>query len=174
MTDRIWPCVELQWEWLGGTPSIRRAAVVGDGLPARRLAEALTRGGFEVEHSARTDLSHHDLVCFAMPANDLPRAMARYGEHVPERAGILLRSKGLVPPLGNLPSAYVAERTAAHAIATLDGPLAPNAKLTIAGADEAFVAQLQTAFTAAGSDVARTTDLTGAHEPTRTWRTRAA
>jgi glycerol-3-phosphate dehydrogenase (NAD(P)+) len=174
VTDRIWPCVELQWEWLGGTPSIRRAAVVGDGLPARRLAEALTRGGFEVEHPARTDLSHHDLVCFAMPANDLPGAMERYGEHVPERAGILLRSKGVVPPLGTLPSAYVAERTAARAIATLDGTLAPNAKLTIAGADQAFLTQLQTAFTAAGFDVARTSDVTGAREPTRTWRIRAA
>jgi 1-acyl-sn-glycerol-3-phosphate acyltransferase len=31
VTDRIWPCVELQWEWLGGTRSIRRAAV---GAPA--------------------------------------------------------------------------------------------------------------------------------------------
>jgi 1-acyl-sn-glycerol-3-phosphate acyltransferase len=29
VTDRIWPCVELQWEWLGGTPS--RAAVIGAG-----------------------------------------------------------------------------------------------------------------------------------------------
>ena len=27
VTDRIWPCVELQWEWLGGTPRVRRAAV---------------------------------------------------------------------------------------------------------------------------------------------------
>jgi glycerol-3-phosphate dehydrogenase (NAD(P)+) len=174
VTDRIWPCVELQWEWLGGTPSIRRAAVVGDGLPARRLAEALTRGGFEVEHPARTDLSHHDLVCFAMPANDLPRAMERYGEHVPERAGILLRANGLVPPLGTLPSAYVAERTAARAIATLDGALTPGTRLTIAGADEAFLAQLEKAFTAARLDVDRAEDVTGAHEPTRTWRTRVA
>jgi glycerol-3-phosphate dehydrogenase (NAD(P)+) len=174
VTDRIWPCVELQWEWLGGTPSIRRAAVVGDGLPARRLVDALTRGGFEVESPARTELSHHDLVCFAMPANDLPRAIERYGEHIPERAGILLRANGLVPPLGTLPSAYVAERTAARAIATLDGDLAPNSKLTIAGADQAFLTQLQTAFTAAGFDVARTSDVTGAPEPTRTWRIRAA
>src|ERR1700693_3896159 len=25
VTDRIWPCVMLQWEWLGGLPPIRRA-----------------------------------------------------------------------------------------------------------------------------------------------------
>ena len=23
VTDRIWPCVELQWEWLGGIPAVR-------------------------------------------------------------------------------------------------------------------------------------------------------
>jgi glycerol-3-phosphate dehydrogenase (NAD(P)+) len=28
VTDRIWPCVMLQWEWLGGLPPIRRAAIV--------------------------------------------------------------------------------------------------------------------------------------------------
>ena len=24
VTARIWPCVELQWEWLGGAPPVRR------------------------------------------------------------------------------------------------------------------------------------------------------
>src|SRR5215216_2459662 len=28
VTERIWPCVELQWEWLGGLPPLRTAAVV--------------------------------------------------------------------------------------------------------------------------------------------------
>ena len=31
VTARIWPCVELQWEWLGGLPPLRKAAVVGAG-----------------------------------------------------------------------------------------------------------------------------------------------
>jgi 1-acyl-sn-glycerol-3-phosphate acyltransferase len=26
VTDRIWPCVALQWEWLGGTPAVRRTS----------------------------------------------------------------------------------------------------------------------------------------------------
>src|SRR5688572_4811689 len=26
VTARIWPCIELQWEWLGGLPHLRRAA----------------------------------------------------------------------------------------------------------------------------------------------------
>src|SRR3954470_16140881 len=31
VTDRLWPMVALQWEWLGGLAPIRRAAVVGTG-----------------------------------------------------------------------------------------------------------------------------------------------
>src|SRR5919199_4110940 len=26
VTERIWPCVELQWEWLGGLPAMRKGA----------------------------------------------------------------------------------------------------------------------------------------------------
>jgi len=26
VVDRVWPCVELQWEWLGGTPSTQQPA----------------------------------------------------------------------------------------------------------------------------------------------------
>ena len=38
------------------------------------------------------------------------------------RSGVLVLSKGLVPPLGTLPSAYVAERTRAWASGVLGGP----------------------------------------------------
>jgi glycerol-3-phosphate dehydrogenase (NAD(P)+) len=183
VTDRIWPCVELQWEWLGGTPSIRRAAIVGDGAPATRLAHALMRAGFEVERVAvgkrpeegapvdrdergtRGDLSHNDVVCFAMPARDLPRAVERHGAHIPERAGVLVVSSGLVPPLGTLPTAFVAERTSVRAVATLGGPgaatLEPGAALLAACPDRAFLAQLADVLKAAGFAVDPTTDVTG-------------
>ena len=49
VTDRIWPCVMLQWEWLGGMPPIRRAAIVGAGTAGTSLAVLLARAGFEVE-----------------------------------------------------------------------------------------------------------------------------
>lgn len=29
VTDRVWPCVMLQWEWLGGDAPLRRAGVIG-------------------------------------------------------------------------------------------------------------------------------------------------
>jgi glycerol-3-phosphate dehydrogenase (NAD(P)+) len=165
VTDRIWPCVELQWEWLGGTPTIRRAAIVGDGPPATRTAAALARAGFEVEHPPRSDLSHADLVCFAVPARELPAAIERHGAQIPERAGIVVLSRGLVPPLGTLPSAFVAERTAARAVATVAGPgadaLDDGAAIVAASTDGNFLAQLGDALKAAGFEVHRTTDVTG-------------
>jgi 1-acyl-sn-glycerol-3-phosphate acyltransferase len=54
VTERIWPCIALQWEWLGGTPPVRRAAVVGAGSWGTALAVALARAGVEVELGCRT------------------------------------------------------------------------------------------------------------------------
>ncbi|HEU4974657.1 MAG TPA: 1-acyl-sn-glycerol-3-phosphate acyltransferase [Baekduia sp.] len=156
VTERIWPCVMLQWEWLGGLPPIRRAAVIGAGSWGTGLAVALARAGVEVDLGTRTgeqadllraarvnerylpgtalpdavsvhradelELGRHDLVVFAVPARSLPECVARHGAQITARTGVLVASKGLVPPLGALPTAYVAERTAARAIACLGGP----------------------------------------------------
>src|SRR5436305_4593756 len=54
VTDRIWPCVMLQWEWLGGLPPLRRAAVVGGGSWGTALALVLARAGLDVELGCRT------------------------------------------------------------------------------------------------------------------------
>src|SRR5919202_2485167 len=43
VTERIWPCVELQWEWLGGLPAMRKAAVVGAGAMGTAAADLLDR-----------------------------------------------------------------------------------------------------------------------------------
>jgi 1-acyl-sn-glycerol-3-phosphate acyltransferase len=201
VTDRIWPCVELQWEWLGGLTKIRRAAVIGAGSWGTTVAVALARAGLEVDLGTRTaeqalalsqsrvnerylpgvelpetvnvaraaelELTHHDLVCFAVPTRDLPAAAAAHGEQVPARAGVLVLSKGLVPPLGTLPSAYVAERTRAHAVACLGGPghaadaLAHGASLVAASTEEAFLSQLAEVLVAAGFEVQTTSDVTG-------------
>jgi glycerol-3-phosphate dehydrogenase (NAD(P)+) len=48
VTNRIWPCVMLQWEWLGGLPPIRRGVIVGAGSCGTSLAVCLARAGFEV------------------------------------------------------------------------------------------------------------------------------
>ncbi len=201
VTARIWPCVMLQWEWLGGLPPIRRAAIVGAGSWGTSLAVSLARAGFEVELGCRTheqaqalererengaylpgvelpsgiairraaelELGGHDLVCLAVPARALPTVMAAHGERIPRRAGVVVVSKGLVPPLGSAPSAFVAERCQARAIAVLGGPAqaaeahAHGASIVLASLDGAFARQLGDALRAAGLDVTQTEDVTG-------------
>src|SRR5207248_9801398 len=54
VTERIWPCIALQWEWLGGEVSLRRAAIVGAGSWGTSLAVALARAGLDVDLGCRT------------------------------------------------------------------------------------------------------------------------
>ena len=145
VTDRIWPNVMLQWEWLGGLPPLRRAAVIGGGSWGTAIAVMLARAGIEVDLGCRTQ-AQADLIN-ATRENDryLPgvtlsdrihavrpptsssaattssrspspprssrRCVAAHASKLAPRTGVLVLSKGLVPPLGTLPSAYVAERT---------------------------------------------------------------
>jgi glycerol-3-phosphate dehydrogenase (NAD(P)+) len=53
VTARIWPCVELQWEWLGGLPPLRTAAVIGAGSMGTGMAALLARAGLEVQLGCR-------------------------------------------------------------------------------------------------------------------------
>jgi glycerol-3-phosphate dehydrogenase (NAD(P)+) len=202
VTDRIWRCVMLQWEWLGGLPPIRRAAVIGAGSWGTSLALSLARAGFDVELGCRTaeqaaavaagrvneaylpgirlpeavrvvraadlELGEQDLICLAVPAQALPAVLAAHGERIPQSAGVLVTSKGLVPPLGTLPSAFVAERCAAWAVAVI-GPVDaaevignehPPA-VVVASVDRGFARQLRDALATAGLDVSTTSDVTG-------------
>ncbi len=201
VTARIWPCVLLQWEWLGGLPPIRRAAVVGAGSWGTSLAVTLARAGFEVDLGCRTheqavelqdsrhnerylpgielpdsikvmraaelELGGHDLVCLAVPSKALPAVLAAYGEKIPRRAGLLVLSKGLVPPLGTLPSAFASERSRARAVSALGGPshaagvLERGASVVLASLDGAFARQLADVLRAAKLDVTITNDVTG-------------
>ena len=80
---------------------------------------------------------------------------------------MLVRSKGLVAPLGTLPCAYVGERTRAHAVACLGGPgaaadeLAPAPRSWSPAPAESFLAQIGDVLRVARFDVQRTTDVTG-------------
>jgi 1-acyl-sn-glycerol-3-phosphate acyltransferase len=201
VTERIWPCVMLQWEWLGGLPSVRRAAIIGAGSWGTSLAVSLARAGLEVDLGCRTheqaseiaatrenaaylpgvrlpdsirvaraadlELGGHDLICLAVPSRSLPAVLAAHGERIPQRAGVLVLSKGLVPPLGTLPSAFAAERVRARAVGVLGGPahaaevLTHGASIVIASVDSAFSRQLAESLAAAGLDVTRTSDVTG-------------
>jgi glycerol-3-phosphate dehydrogenase (NAD(P)+) len=49
VTARIWSCVALQWEWLGGLAPIRRACVIGAGSWGTSLAVSLAQAGYDVD-----------------------------------------------------------------------------------------------------------------------------
>lgn len=201
VTDRIWPCVMLQWEWLGGLPPLRRAAVVGAGAWGTTLAVALSRAGLEVDLGCRTadqaerlavqrendaylpgvrlpagvspvraselELGRHDLVVFAVPAAAMPAATAELAAGIPPRTGVVVCSKGLVPPLGRSATDYLADRLHGARIATLGGPghaheaLDGGAALVVASADRGLARQLSEVLAAAGFPVDTTADVVG-------------
>jgi glycerol-3-phosphate dehydrogenase (NAD(P)+) len=201
VTDRIWPCVMLQWEWLGGLAPVRRVTVIGAGAWGTGLAVALARAGLEVELGCRTadqaveldgarenvrylpgvalpdsitvtraaelELAGQDLVCLAVPARALPAALAAHGPQIRQRMGVLVMSKGLVPPLGTLPAAFAAERCGARAVAVLGGPvhaaemLQTGASIVLASIDRGFASQLTDMLSHVGLDVSVTSDVTG-------------
>ena len=76
-------------------------------------------------------------------------------------------SKGLVPPLGTLPSAFASERCSRPGRGDLGGPahardvLEHGASIVIGSLDRGFARQLADTLVSAGLDVATTTDVTG-------------
>jgi glycerol-3-phosphate dehydrogenase (NAD(P)+) len=159
VTDRIWPNVMLQWEWLGGLPPLRRAAVIGDGAWAAGIAGALRRAKIDVDQLSleATDHSRHDLVCFAVPGAELPAAVEAHAIRIAPRTGVLVASQGTLPD-GTLPTAYVAGRVSAWAIGGLAGDreLDRRASVQLATDDAAFARQVGDALAAAGLDVTKT------------------
>jgi glycerol-3-phosphate dehydrogenase (NAD(P)+) len=195
VTERIWPCVELQWEWLGGLPPLRTAAVVDAGPMGTAVASVLARAGLEVQLGCRTgsqaerlraersnrgpdkaieaktvpeiELAGVDLVVLALPCAGLPDVMGELGLRVGERSAVLVTSRGLVPPLGTTPTAYVSERVHARAVATLAGPANPRAVIeagapvTLATRNHDLRRQLGDVLRAGGLTVDATDDVTG-------------
>ena len=201
VTERIWPCVELQWEWLGGMPPLRTAAVVGAGCMGTASAAVLARAGLQVQLGCRTqaqaerlaaehensdylpgvaldrsiqvstvselDLAGVDLVVLAVPCAALPAVVGEIGTLMGERAAVLVASKGLVPPLGTTPTAYVSERVRARDVATLAGPaharetIELGASVVVASRDADLRRQLRDVLEAGGLHADATDDVTG-------------
>jgi glycerol-3-phosphate dehydrogenase len=201
VTSRIWPNIELQWEWLGGLPPLRKAAVIGAGSWGTAMAILLARGGVEVQLGTRSqeraadigsrrennsylpgvalpenlavsravdiELAGVDLVVLAAPSAALPAVVGGLGDRVGSRAAVLMLTKGLTRPLGQLPSEYVSERIRSRAIASLGGPAhareaaAGMAALVLGTTDDDLRAQLGDVFDRAGLVCERTTDIMG-------------
>ena len=75
-----------------------------------------------MKRAGEIELAGVDLVCLAVPSAALPAAVGSLGDRIGSRAAVLMLTKGLVQPLGQLPSDYVGERIRARAIASLGGP----------------------------------------------------
>src|SRR3954454_17337609 len=81
VTARIWPCVELQWEWLGGLPPLRKAAVIGAGSMGTGVAGLLARAGLDVQRGCRT-AEHAERLCAErcngdyLPGVELPEGVS--------------------------------------------------------------------------------------------------
>jgi len=111
VTDRIWPCVELQWEWLGGVPQLRRAAVVGAGSGGTALAVALARAGLEVDLGTSSADAAARIGAAGANERELPGVPLPDGVNVVRAADLELDHHDLVafavPPL-QLPAAVAA------------------------------------------------------------------
>ena len=104
----------------------------------------------------------------AVPCSSLPAAIGEIGARVGERSAVLVASKGLVPPLGTTPTAYVAERVPARAVASLGGPvhareaIEVGAAVVVATRNPDLRRQLREVLNAGGLTVETTDDVTGA------------
>lgn len=131
-------------------------------LPGAELPE-----GISVKRAAEIEVAGVDLVCLAVPSRALPAAVGALGDRIGTRTAVLLLTKGLVAPLGTLPSEYVGARVRARAIASLGGPAhareaaAGTAALVLASASPDLRAQLGEVFDAAGLVCERSADVAG-------------
>jgi glycerol-3-phosphate dehydrogenase (NAD(P)+) len=131
-------------------------------LPGVRLPDSI-----RVQQTSEVELAGLDLVCLAIPSGSLPQAVGAIGDRVGARSAVLLLTKGLIPPLGQLPADYVGERVRARAIACLGGPahaqeaVSGSAALVLGSADDDLRYQLGVVFDRAGLVCERSRDVVG-------------
>jgi glycerol-3-phosphate dehydrogenase len=131
-------------------------------LPGVRLPDSVL-----VRQAGEVELAGLDLVCLAIPSGSLPQAVGAIADRVGARSAVLLLTKGLIAPLGQLPAAYVGERVRARAIACLGGPahareaVSGSAALVLGSADADLRDQLGRVFDRAGLVCERSRDVVG-------------
>lgn len=152
---------------LGTRGAEQAEAMEGSRVNERYLPDVRLPDSLRVKRASEIELAGLDLVCLAVPSAALPQAVGSIADRVGERAAILLLSKGLVAPQGELPSEYVGERVRARAIACLGGPahareaVSGSAALVLGSADPDLRAQLGEVFDRAGLVCERSGDVFG-------------
>jgi glycerol-3-phosphate dehydrogenase len=151
-----------------GTRTPQQAAEMTEAQENKKYLEGVALpGALEVKAASEIELAGLDLICLAVPSKSLPQAVGSIADRVGERSSILMLSKGLVAPQGQLPSEYVSERVPARAFACLGGPahakeaVSGSAALVLGSEDADLRSQLGAVFDSAGLVCERSGDVAG-------------
>jgi glycerol-3-phosphate dehydrogenase (NAD(P)+) len=152
---------------LGARTSERVEELVLDGENRRYLPGVSLPEAIDVRPASAIELAGLDLICVAIPSAQLPQAVGAIADRVSSRSAVLMLTKGLIAPGGQLPSEYVEERVRARAIACLGGPahareaVSGSAALVLGSADAELRVQIGEVFDKAGLVCERSHDITG-------------
>ena len=152
---------------LGARTAEQAAEMIEAGENRRYLEGVELPDSLLVRPASEIELAGLDLVCLAIPSGSLPQAVGAIAARVSDRSSVLLLTKGLTAPLGQLPAEYVGERIRARAVASLGGPahareaVSGSAALVLASADADLRDQLGEVFDRAGLVCERSRDVVG-------------
>lgn len=152
---------------LGARTAERAEEMIEDGENRRYLPGVQLPESIDVRPASAIELAGLDLICLAIPSAQLPQAVGSIADRVSSRSAVLLLTKGLIAPQGQLPAEYVGERVRARAIACLGGPahareaVSGSAALVLGSADEELRVQIGEVFDKAGLVCERSRDVTG-------------
>jgi glycerol-3-phosphate dehydrogenase (NAD(P)+) len=152
---------------LGARTAEQAAELIETGENRRYLEGVELPESLQVRTAAEIELAGLDLLCLAIPSGSLPQAVGAIADRVSDRSSVLLLTKGLIAPRGQLPAEYVGERIRARAVASLGGPahareaVSGSAALVLGSADADLRDQLGEVFDRAGLVCERSRDVTG-------------
>ncbi len=152
---------------LGARTAERVEELIADGENRRYLPGVPLPESIDLRPASSIELAGLDLICLAIPSKQLPQAVGAIADRVSSRSSVLMLTKGLIAPQGQLPSEYVDERVRARAIACLGGPahareaVSGSAALVLGSADEELRVQIGEVFDRAGLVCERSRDVTG-------------
>lgn len=152
---------------LGARNAERAEEMIEAGENRRYLPGVPLPDSIDVRPASKIELAGLDLVCLAIPSKSLPQAVGAIADRVGGRSAVLLLTKGLIAPQGQLPAEYVGGRVRARAIACLGGPahareaVSGSAALVLGSADHDLRDQLGEVFDRAGLFCERSRDVTG-------------
>ncbi len=152
---------------LGARTAERAAEMVEAGENRRYLPGVPLPEAIDVRQASDIELAGLDLICLAIPSKSLPQAVGAIADRVGDRSAVLLLTKGLIAPQGQLPAEYLGERVRARAVACLGGPahareaVSGSAALVLGSADLDLRDQLGEVFDRAGLFCERSGDVAG-------------